>query len=148
MRHNKSGRKFSVCPDVRKAMLRNVTDALVVKGRIKTTVAKAKEVRRIADKLITLAKQNTLASRREALRWLRTRDAFKRLFGEYAESFKDRNGGYTRVTKAGFRAGDNAHMAYIEYIIEAKEDDKKKTAPTKRRRRRAPSKEKAQAAAE
>jgi large subunit ribosomal protein L17 len=134
MRHNKSGRKFSVTPDVRKALLRNITDSLVAKGRIKTTVTRAKEVRKIADKLVTLAKKGTLSARREALEWLTTKDAFKRLFSEYAETFKTRNGGYTRITKAGYRAGDNAPMAYLEYIL-GTDDSGKKTAPKRKRRR-------------
>ena len=133
MRHNKSGRKFSVTPDVRKALLRNITDSLVAKGRIKTTVTRAKEVRKIADKLVTLAKKDTLSAR-EKLWNITTKDAFKRLFGEYAETFKTRNGGYTRITKAGYRAGDNAPMAYLEYILGA-DDTAKKTAPKRKRRR-------------
>lgn len=134
MRHNKSGRKFSVTPDVRKALLRNITDSLVARGRIKTTVTRAKEVRKVADKLVTLAKKGTLSARREALEWLTTKDAFKRLFGEYAEAFKTRNGGYTRITKAGYRVGDNAPMAYLEYILES-DSETKKTAPKRKRRR-------------
>jgi len=135
MRHGKSGRKFSVTPDVRKALLRGITDSLVAKGRIKTTVTRAKEVRKPAERLVTLAKKGTLAARREALTWLTSKEAFIRLFGEYAEVFKTRNGGYTRITKAGYRAGDNAPMAYIEYILESEADAKKAAAPKKKRRR-------------
>ncbi len=133
MRHNKSGRKFSLTPDARKALLRSITDSLVAKGRIKTTVTRAKEVRKIAENLVTLAKKNTLSARREALEWLTTKDAFKRLFSEYADTFKTRNGGYTRITKCGYRAGDNAPMAYLEYILETAET--KKAAPKRKRRR-------------
>jgi len=138
MRHGNSGRKFSLEPDVRKAMLRNISDSLVANGKIKTTVTRAKEVRKIAEGLVTLAKKNTLHSRREALSWLRTKEAFTRLFGEYAETFKTRNGGYTRITKCGVRAGDNAPMAYIEFLLEgtaAAGTETKKEGPKRKRRR-------------
>lgn len=135
MRHGNSGRKFSLEPDVRKAMLRNISDSLVMNGRIKTTVTRAKEIRKIAEGLVTLAKKNTLHARREALSWLRTKEAFTRLFGEYAETFKTRNGGYTRITKCGVRAGDNAPMAYIEFLIDGTAAATKKEGPKRKRRR-------------
>ena len=137
MRHGNSGRKFSLEPDVRKAMLRNISDSLVVNGKIKTTVTRAKEIRKIAEGLVTLAKKNTLHSRREALSWLRTKEAFIRLFGEYAETFKTRNGGYTRITKCGVRVGDNAPMAYIEFLTDgtAATTNVKKEGPKRKRRR-------------
>ena len=140
MRHGNSGRKFSLDPDVRKAMLRNISDSLVARGKIKTTVTRAKEVRKIAENLVTLAKAGTLHARREALSWLRTKEAFTRLFGEYAEMFKTRNGGYTRITKCGVRMGDNAPMAYIEFVgISGTEATATKKDGPKRKRRRASS---------
>lgn len=127
-----------MCPDARKAMLRNISDSLIMRGRIKTTVTRAKEIRKIAEGLVTLAKEGTLHARREALSWLRTKEAFVRLFGEYATTFKDRNGGYTRITKCGYRVGDNAPMAYIEFLIDG-DASTKSDAPKKRKRRRASS---------
>jgi large subunit ribosomal protein L17 len=136
MRHGKSGRKFSLEASERKAFFRNITDSLIVKGKIKTTVTRAKEVRKFAEHLVTLAKEGTLASKRRALAFLRTKEAFVKLFGEYAQTFKDRNGGYTRITKAGYRAGDNAPMAYLEFIVAGEESvAEKKTAPKRKRRR-------------
>ncbi|MEI6093076.1 MAG: 50S ribosomal protein L17 [bacterium] len=134
MRHGKSGRKLSLEASERKAFFRNITDSLITKGKIKTTVTRAKEVRKFAENMITLAKEGTLASKREAISFLRTKESFVKLFGEYAERYKDRNGGYTRITKAGYRAGDNAPMAYLEFIT-SEEPTTKKTA-TKRKRRR------------
>jgi large subunit ribosomal protein L17 len=143
MRHGNSGRKFSLDPDVRKAMLRNISDSLIMNGRIKTTVTRAKEIRKIAENLVTLAKNGTLHARREALSWLRTKEAFTRLFGEYAETFKTRNGGYTRITKCGVRVGDNAPMAYIEFISDDAATKTTKKEGPKRKRRRASATKKA-----
>ena len=135
MRHGKSGRKFSLEASERKAFFRNITDSLIVKGKIKTTVTRAKEIRKFAEQLVTMAKEGTLASKRRALAFLRTKEAFVKLFGEYALAFKDRNGGYTRITKAGYRAGDNAPMAYLEFIVAGEEPTAKKAAPKRKRRR-------------
>lgn len=135
MRHNKSGRKLSLESAERKALFRNMTDSLISKGRIKTTLARAKEIRKFAEKLVTLAKKGGLSEKRKALEWLRTKDAFQRLFGEYAERYKDRTGGYTRITKAGYRVGDNAPLAYIEFLSNDAEGAEKKTAPKRKRRR-------------
>ena len=136
MRHNKSGRKLSLESAERKALFRNMTDSLISNGRIKTTLTRAKEIRKFAEKLVTLAKKGGLSDKRKALEWLRTKDAFIRLFGEYAERFKDRNGGYTRITKVGYRNGDNAPLAYIEFLSDEDGTDKKKATTTKRKRRR------------
>jgi len=135
MRHGKSGRKFSLEASERKAFFRNITDSLIVKGKIKTTVTRAKEIRKFAEQLVTMAKEGTLASKRRALAFLRTKEAFVKLFGEYALAFKDRNGGYTRITKAGYRAGDNAPMAYLEFLVAGEEPTTKKEAPKRKRRR-------------
>lgn len=133
MRHRKSGRKFGMSSSHRKAMLRNLLDSLIVNARIETTVTRAKELRILAERMITLAKAGSLASKRRALRFIRTKDAFVRLFGEYAEKFKERNGGYTRIIKTRLRSGDNAQLAYIEYILD---DIETKKATKKRRRAR------------
>jgi len=131
MRHRKSGRKFGMSSSHRKAMLRNLLDSLIVHSRIETTVTRAKELRIFAERMISLAKNGSLAAKRRALRFIRTKGAFVRLFSEYAEKFKDRNGGYTRIIKTRLRSGDNAQLAYIEYIL----DDTKTTKPAKKRRR-------------
>jgi large subunit ribosomal protein L17 len=135
MRHNKSGRKLSLESAERKALFRNMTDSLISKGRIKTTLTRAKEIRKFAEKLVTLAKKGGLSEKRRALEWLRTKEAFQILFGDYAERFKDRNGGYTRITKAGYRVGDNAPLAYIEFLSNDEEGTEKKAAPKRKRRR-------------
>jgi large subunit ribosomal protein L17 len=135
MRHGKSGRKFSLESSERMAFFRNITDSLIVTGKIKTTVTRAKEIRKFAERMVTLAKEGTLASKRRALSFLRTKEAFVRLFGEYAERYKDRNGGYTRITKAGYRVGDNAPMAYLEFITSGDTGTEKKAAPKRKRRR-------------
>ena len=100
-------------------MLRNLVDSLIVNNRIETTVSKAKELRILADRMITLGKDGSLSAKRRALKFLRTKDAFIKLFSEYSEKFKDRNGGYTRIIKTRLRHGDNAQLAYIEYVEEA-----------------------------
>ena len=135
MRHLKSGRKLGRTSSHRKAMYRNMVTSLMVHGQIRTTEAKAKELRSVADKIITLGKRVTpssleglegeelsvaKASRlhaiRQAARWINDKDALNRVFNEYSERFKERPGGYTRVVKAGFRAGDNAPMSIIELV--------------------------------
>ncbi|MBN1114677.1 MAG: 50S ribosomal protein L17 [Oligoflexia bacterium] len=132
MRHNIDGRKFNMDGSQRKAMYRNMADSLIRYGRILTTSERAKEVRKLAERLISLAKKGDLHAKRKALSILRTKDAFVKLFGEYAERFKSRNGGYTRIIKAGLRHGDSAQLAYIEYLADGTE----KKAAKKRRRRR------------
>lgn len=116
MRHRKSGRKFNRDSAHRKAMFRNMAASLVAHELIKTTVPKAKELRRVAEPLITLAKNDSVANRRLAFSRLRDRDAVTKLFTEIGPRYKERPGGYTRILKCGFRAGDNAPMAYIELV--------------------------------
>ncbi|MBI1985871.1 MAG: 50S ribosomal protein L17 [Rhodospirillales bacterium] len=123
MRHRKSGRKLNRTSSHRKAMLSNMTVALIIHEQISTTLPKAKEVRRVADKMITLGKRGTLHARRRAHSFLRDEASVAKLFGALAERYKQRNGGYTRVLKAGFRYGDAAPMAMVELIdrdLEAK----------------------------
>lgn len=114
MRHLKAGRKLGRSASHRKAMLRNMVTSLIEHGRITTTDAKAKEVRRYAERMITLGKQQTVAARRRARRFVRTDAALARLFGEVAPLFADRPGGYTRVIKLGIRRGDAAPLSIVE----------------------------------
>lgn len=116
MRHRNHGRKLSRNTSHRAALFSNMANSLIEHGRIKTTDAKAKEIRRYVERLITLGKKQTLASRRLAFGQLRSEATVAKLFGEYAERFKDRHGGYTRIMKVGNRHGDNAPMSLIEFI--------------------------------
>ena len=116
MRHRKSGRQLNRNSSHRNAMFRNMTASLVEHEIIKTTLPKAKELRRVAEPLITLAKQDTVANRRLAFSRLRNKDTVGKLFSELGPRFEGRPGGYTRILKCGFRAGDKAPMAYIELI--------------------------------
>lgn len=100
----------------RKAMLRQLTTDLLEKGRIETTVTRCKEVQPIAEKMITLGKQNTLASRRRALAFITKEDVVTKLFTEIAPSYAERNGGYTRIVRVGIRRGDAAETAIIELV--------------------------------
>jgi large subunit ribosomal protein L17 len=116
MRHLKSGRKLNRTSAHRKAMFRNMAASLVEHELIKTTLPKAKELRRVAEPLITLAKTDSVANRRLAFARLRDKDAVSKLFNELGPRFKERPGGYLRILKCGFRAGDNAPMAYVELV--------------------------------
>lgn len=117
MRHRLSGRKLNRTTAHRKAMFRNMAVALIKHEQIKTTLPKAKELRGIVDRLVTLGKRGTLHTRRQALSRLNNDTAItEKLFATLAERYADRNGGYTRVLKAGFRHGDNAPMAVIELV--------------------------------
>ena len=116
MMHRKVGRRFSRDSGHRQAMFSNMAAALIRHEQIVTTLPKAKDLRRIMDKYITLAKRGDLNSRRLAIARLRDEDMVKKLFDTLAERYKDRNGGYTRVLKAGFRYGDNAPRAVIELV--------------------------------
>jgi large subunit ribosomal protein L17 len=116
MRHLKSGRKLNRNSAHRKAMFRNMASSLFEHEIIKTTVPKAKELRRVAEPLITLAKEDSVAHRRQAFDRLRNRDAVTKLFNELGPRYVDRPGGYLRILKCGFRAGDNAPMAYVELV--------------------------------
>ena len=114
MRHLKSGRQLSRTASHRRAMLRNMVTSLIEKGRITTTDAKAKELRKVADRMITLGKRQTIAARRRARRFVQTDQAVATLFNEVAPRFADRAGGYTRIIKVGNRRGDNAPISIIE----------------------------------
>jgi large subunit ribosomal protein L17 len=116
MRHRISGRKLNRTSSHRKAMLANMAAALIKHEQITTTVPKAKELRRTVDKLVTLGKKGSLHARRQALSVLRDRKLTDKLFTTLADRYKARNGGYTRVMRAGFRYGDSAPMAIIEFV--------------------------------
>lgn len=116
MRHRLSGRKLNRTSAHRKAMLSNMAVALLTHEQITTTLPKAKELRRVADKMITLGKRGNLHARRQAFALLRDNQAVGKLFGPLADRYKERHGGYTRVLKAGFRYGDSAPMAVIELV--------------------------------
>ncbi|MFD1218016.1 MULTISPECIES: 50S ribosomal protein L17 [Microbulbifer] len=116
MRHRYSGRKFSRTSAHRKSMFKNMTASLVEHELIKTTLPKAKELRRVAEPLITLAKKDSVANRRLAFARLRDKDAVRKLFDELGPRYEARPGGYIRIMKCGFRAGDKAPMAYVELV--------------------------------
>ena len=116
MRHRKSGRHFNRTSSHRQAMFRNMAVSLIEHEVIKTTLPKAKELRRIAEPLITLAKKDSVANRRLAFSRTRDKAAVGKLFVELGPRYLDRPGGYTRILKCGYRAGDSAPMAYIELV--------------------------------
>ena len=116
MRHRKAGRQLNRNSSHRKAMFSNMTNSLFDHEIIKTTLPKAKELRRVAEPLITLAKADSVANRRSAFSRLRDKEIVGKLFNELAPRYKDRPGGYTRIMKCGFRSGDAAPMAYIELV--------------------------------
>jgi large subunit ribosomal protein L17 len=116
MRHGMSGRKLNRTSSHRKAMFSNMVVSLLDHEQITTTLPKAKELRRIADKMITLGKRGDLHARRQALSVIKDNDIVSKLFGGLAERYKERNGGYTRVLKAGNRYGDCAPMAVLELV--------------------------------
>jgi large subunit ribosomal protein L17 len=116
MRHRQSGRKFNRNSAHRKAMFRNMSASLFEHELIKTTLPKAKELRRHAEPLITLAKEDSVANRRLAFDRLRNKDAVGKLFGELGPRYQGRPGGYIRILKCGYRTGDKAPMAYVELV--------------------------------
>jgi len=116
MRHRKQGRKLNRTASHRKAMFMNMSVALLTHEQIVTTLPKAKDLRAVVDKLITLGKRGDLHARRQAVSQLQDNEVVKKLFSTLAERYKERPGGYTRVLKAGFRYGDNAPMAVIELV--------------------------------
>ncbi len=116
MRHKVSGRKFDRAGDERAALLRGLVTDLLRHERMRTTEAKAKEARPIAEKMITLGKHGTVHARRQALAYMNDRDVVKKLFEEIAPRFAERPGGYTRIIKLGPRNGDGASMAQLELV--------------------------------
>jgi large subunit ribosomal protein L17 len=128
MRHKRIGRKLGVTTKHRKAMFRNMVTDLFRFDKIKTTDTRAKELRRIAEKLITLAKDGSLHKRRQAAAYVRDNEVLRKLFDVIAPKFKDRPGGYTRIIKLGFRRGDNSPISIIELVEEEFKPAKKKKA--------------------
>ncbi|MCE5253515.1 MAG: 50S ribosomal protein L17 [Actinomycetia bacterium] len=116
MRHQRKGRGFGIQPDHRRQMLANLACSVLEHGRIKTTEARAKEVRPVVEKMITLGKAGDLHSRRTAISQLRNKEISYKLFNEIAPKYVDRPGGYTRITRLGPRPGDSAEMVYLELV--------------------------------
>ena len=127
MRHLNSGSKLGKQPAHRRAVLRNLVTNLVEKERIQTTLRRAKAARPLAERMITLGKRDSLHARRQAASFLMTMAATKKLFGELAPRFADRPGGYTRIVRSGWRIGDGAELAILEFIgSELKKKEKKR----------------------
>ena len=116
MRHHKSGRKLGRDASHRKALYANLTGALIEHGRIRTTAAKAKEVRPVAEQMITLGRRGGVPARRQALKFLRSQDVVHKLFSDVGPRFAERPGGYSRIVRIGPRLGDAAEMVYLELV--------------------------------
>ena len=129
MRHGKSGRKLNRTASHRKAMFANMAAALIKHEQIVTTLPKAKEMRPIIEKLITLGKRGDLHARRQAIAQVRDKEQVKKLFNVLGERYKDRSGGYARVMKAGFRFGDSAPMAVLELVDRDESEKGKDSGP-------------------
>lgn len=140
MRHNRDDKRFSRPLGHFRCLMANLTNSLFESGRIKTTVPKAKELRYYAERMITLGKAGDVASRRRAMAFMRNKETVTKLFDEIAPKYKERNGGYTRILKIGYRSGDSAPVSIIELVGEAdsaaagvsSKAKKKKTAPAKK----------------
>lgn len=132
MRHRNAGKKLGRTSSHRKAMFQNMVSSLFKHEMITTTVVKAKELRRIAEPLITLAKTDNVAKRRLAFARLRDRDVVTKLFNQIAPRYKQRPGGYLRILKCGFRAGDNAPIAMVE-LVDRQPKQAKEQAPAKQK---------------
>ncbi len=143
MRHRKSGRKLNRSAPHRKAMFRNMVTSLLEHEHIQTTDAKAKELRRYAERMVTLGKRGTLHARRQALSFVRDSDVVKKLFDDIAPRFADRPGGYTRITKLGMRRGDAAPLSLIELTERGDRAISEAEKKRERRRRAAEKKRKA-----
>ena len=131
MRHGKFGKKLGRSSSHRQAMLRNMVTSLIRTEKITTTDAKAKVLKSLADRMVTLGKRGDLHARRQALSFIRDRAMVIKLFDELSPRFRERPGGYTRIVKMGYRHGDNAPVSVIEFIPAAVEKPRKKTAAKK-----------------
>jgi len=127
MYHGKAGRKLGRTSSHKEAMFRNMVTSVIKHERIRTTDTKAKEIRKIAEKMITLGKRGDLHARRQALAFVRDKEMVKKLFGELSERYRERSGGYTRIIKAGYRVGDNAPISILELISNEKKKEKVET---------------------
>lgn len=134
MRHQKAGRKLGRTSSHRNAMFRNMATSFFKHERIETTDAKAKELQKIAEKMITLGKQGDLHSRRQVLRVIHDKGVIKSLFDTIAPRYQDRNGGYTRIFKVGRRHGDNASLSIIELVTDENIEKPKKKSPDKKKK--------------
>jgi large subunit ribosomal protein L17 len=130
MGQGKFGSKLGRTTSHRKAMLRTMVTSFLKYEKIKTTDIKAKELKKVAEKMITLGKRGDLHARRQAAAFVRERDVVGKLFGELSGRYKDRSGGYTRIVRMGYRVGDNAPMAMIEFIGDAEAGNIKKKTPS------------------
>jgi len=131
MYHGKAGRKLGRTSSHREAMFRNMVTSIIKYESIRTTDTIAKEVRKLADRMITLGKRGDLHARRQALAVVRDKEMVAKLFGELSERFRNREGGYTRIVKVGYRFGDNAPVSILEYISDEKKKEKAKPKKTK-----------------
>jgi large subunit ribosomal protein L17 len=129
MGQGKFGSKLGRTTSHRKAMLRTMVTSFLKHEKIKTTDLKAKELRKVAEKMISLGKRGDLHARRQAAAYVREREMVGKLFGELSARYRDRSGGYTRIVKTGYRAGDNAAMSIIEFVRDAEAEKAKKKAP-------------------
>jgi large subunit ribosomal protein L17 len=120
MYHRISGRKLGMKTDIREAMLKNMVTSLIINERIMTTVTRAKELRKVADRMITLGKKGNLAAVRQAAVTVKTKEALGKLFKDLGPRFAERNGGYTRIIRSSNRKGDNAPMVFMEWVDQAK----------------------------
>ena len=136
MRHRVGGFKLGRNTSHRRALLRNLVTSLIVEERIETTVTKAKAMKPIAEKMITLGKRGDLAARRQALAYMMTRESVSRLFDTVAPRFGDRNGGYTRIVRTGFRKGDGGETCFIELLGSEKFLAKKRAKSSEARAKR------------
>ena len=136
MRHHRSGKKLGRDSAHRKALYANLTASLIEHGRIRTTETKAKAVRPIAEKIVTLGREGSIHARRQVLAYIRSQEVTHKLFSEVAPRFKDRPGGYTRIVKLGPRQGDSAPMAYLEFVDFVPDRGAEEAEGTGRRRRR------------
>jgi large subunit ribosomal protein L17 len=126
MHHGKTGSKLGRTSSHKEAMLRNMVTSVIKHERIKTTDTKAKELRKLAEKMVTLGKKGSLHARRQALAVVRDKDMVGKLFGELTERYRNRAGGYTRIVKVGYRYGDNAPVSILEFISDEKKKEKAK----------------------
>ena len=126
MHHGKTGSKLGRSSSHKEAMLRNMVTSVIKYERIRTTDTKAKELKKVAEKMITLGKKGSLHARRQALAVVRDKDMVGKLFGELTERYRNRPGGYTRIVKAGYRFGDNAPVSILEFIPDEKKKEKAK----------------------
>jgi len=133
MPHQNKVKKLSRTKSHREAMLRNMASSLIQHRTIETTEAKAKELRRVVDRIISMAKKDTLSARRQVAKTIESKEAFKKLFSEVIPQFDKRDSGFTRVLKVGFRRGDNAAISRVELLVEAPKVEKGSKKTTKKK---------------